>query len=428
MDHRRLFRASVTVAVIERGHTELTRSVWDVLRDSASFWRLVESKVLGVTALSDGRARLDGSNLVGRAVCEGTTIEFREKIPGALLSLLGAASPSLKAVVVAAPLTELGPLVALLARAYVDEVRAYVGRGREWIYESQRRKSSSVGGRMNVSETMRLRAAGLRHLVSFDRQIISHSTAMNRLLYAGLREVELLASVIPLGDRVLSGARAMSLFFEDCRDSATIFRADQDLAKSAEDLRESGDYESHDTMLALAAVLLSHSSFEPGATIPGVAPFSWFVNLADLFETAVRERLSYLVADGVEVAAGRTSRLMVFPEVSALNAAPDIVIKSPVGTVIGDVKYKNWSGTAEASDLYQLLVHARAFNAGLAFLVFPSDRYAAIPMGQSVTWCETWLFSIDVRDLDDGLNRACAAMSIITRGLPEVEEDASVGA
>lgn len=281
---------------------------------------------------------------------------------------------------------------------------------------------------MNVSETMRLRAAGLRHLVSFDRQIISHSTAMNRLLYAGLREVELLASVIPLGDRVLSGARAMSLFFEDCRDSVTIFRADQDLAKSAEDLRESGDYESHDTMLALAAVLLSHSSFEPGATIPGVAPFSWFVNLADLFETAVRERLSYLVADGVEVAAGRTSRLMVFPEVSALNAAPDIVIKSPVGTVIGDVKYKNWSGTAEASDLYQLLVHARAFNAGLAFLVFPSDRYAAIPMGQSVTWCETWLFSIDVRDLDDGLNRACATMSIITRGLPEVEEDASVGA
>jgi 5-methylcytosine-specific restriction endonuclease McrBC regulatory subunit McrC len=405
----------MTITVTERGHTEITQAEWSALRASEAFWRLVESKALAVTALPDNRARLDGSNLVGRALCGGLIIEIREKIQGALLSLLKAGSPSLKTVAAEAPLTELGPLIALLAQAFVDEIRSYVSRGREWVYESQRRRSSTIGGRLNISETMRLRASGLRYLASFDRQTISHATEMNRLLYAGLREIEVLARLVPIGDNLLSSARAMSLFFEDCRDAEIIFGSSDMLARSTQALRESGNYEEYDGMLALAGILLSHNSFDPADPLPGVAPFSWFVNLANLFENAVRRVLIEIVAEGSHVTPGRTSSLSVFPAASMLVADPDIVVDTLSGVIVGDVKYKYWSGSADASDLYQLLIHASAFNAERTFLVFPSDSYSEICLGRAVSGPMTWLFAVDVRNLEAGLTAACGTMSIATR-------------
>jgi 5-methylcytosine-specific restriction endonuclease McrBC regulatory subunit McrC len=160
---------------------------------------------------------------------------------------------------------------------------------------------------------------------------------------------------------------------------------------------------------------LSHNSFDPGAALPGIAPFSWFVNLAVLFESAVRQRLAAIIADGLQVTPGRVSRLSVFPDSAILVADPDMVVSSSSFAIAGDVKYKNWYGTAEASDLYQLLIHARAFDANRAFLIFPSDSYAEIHLGPAVTGCETWLFTIDVRNVDAGLRAACESMSIATR-------------
>jgi 5-methylcytosine-specific restriction endonuclease McrBC regulatory subunit McrC len=328
------------ITVTERGHTEITQAEWSILRRSQAFWQLVESKVVTVTALPRDRARLTGTNLVGRAICDGVILEFREKVPGALLSLLSAGSPSFRTVLSGSPLTELGPLVSLLAQAFVDEVRSYVGGGREWVYKSQRRKSSSIGGRLNVSETIRLRASGLRHLASFDRQIISHATDMNRILYAGLREIEAIARLLPISEGTLSGARAMSLFFEDCRDAQIVFGSSDALVSSAEALRQSGDHSAHDNMLALAAILLAHNSFDPGETVPGVAPFSWFVNLSDLFEKAVRLRLSNVVSQEFQTRPGYAAMLSVFPSKGILVADPDIVIDNSLVTIVGDVKYK----------------------------------------------------------------------------------------
>jgi 5-methylcytosine-specific restriction endonuclease McrBC regulatory subunit McrC len=412
------------ISVTERGHTEITKAEWSTLSSSHAFWRLVESKVVTVTALPGGRARLTGSNLVGRALCGDVTLEFHEKVQGALLSLLKAGSPSFRTVLSGSPLTELGPLVSLLAQAFVDGVRSYVGSGREWVYRSQRRKSSSIGGRLNVSDTIRLRASGFRHLASFDRQTISHATDLNRVLYAGLREIEVIARLLPISEGILSRARAMSLFFEDCRDAQIVFGSSSTLARTAEDLRRSGNYSAHDDILALAGILLAHNSFDPGDVVPGVAPFSWFVNLSDLFEKAVRLRLASVVSTEFRVTLGRSAALSVFPAKSILAADPDIVVADSSATIVGDVKYKTWSGSAEASDLYQLLVHARAFGADQAFLVFPSDSFAEIYLGPAVTGAKTWLFAVDVRNLDAGLSEACNSMSInglTERGNPAVE-------
>jgi 5-methylcytosine-specific restriction endonuclease McrBC regulatory subunit McrC len=410
------------ITVTERGHTEIGQAEWAVLQESDDFWCLVECKVLAVTALPGGRARLDGSNLVGRALCDGTVLEFNEKLPGALLALLTAGRPAFKTVTSAAPLTELGPLVALLAQAFVEEVRDYVGAGRKWTYRIQRMTSSTIGGRLNVSATLRLRASGMRHLASFERHVISHATDLNRLLYAGLREIEVLARLMPVGEKTLSGARAISLFFDDCRDAEVVFGSSEALARSAAVLGGSAKYDKYASMLALAGVLLSHNSFDPGEAIPGIAPFSWFVNLSTLFEDTVRRRLAAVVATESLVTLGRDSTVAVFPETAVLIADPDMVVTNSDLTAVGDVKYKNWSGAADASDLYQLLVHARAFGGGRGFLIYPSDSFSELHLGPAVTGCEIWLFAVDVRNLDEGLRAACASMSIGTLEAASVAE------
>jgi hypothetical protein len=168
-------------------------------------------------------------------------------------------------------------------------------------------------------------------------------------------------------------------------------------------------------MLALAGIVLSHNSFEASQMIPGIVPFSWFLNLETLFEQAVRRRLHALVGKGIGVHAGRSIRPAIFPALGIQRAEPDLVLGTAPEAVVGDVKYKDWSGSADASDLYQLLVHARAFDANRCFLVFPSDGYDEVSLGRAVTGADTWLFAVDVRDLDSGLRRVCDAMSVVTR-------------
>jgi 5-methylcytosine-specific restriction endonuclease McrBC regulatory subunit McrC len=312
--------------------------------------------------------------------------------------------------------TELGPMIAVLVRLFVDEVRRYVGAGREWRYESERFVSSRAAGRLSVPATMRLRTRGMRHLVAFDKQQISRATEMNRLVYAALREIEALALLVPIEDESLSAARAMALFFEDCRDAEVLFGSSSVLADAVERLRaERGETDPHDQMLALAGIVLSRNSFEFSHVMPGVVPFSWFVNLESLFEKAVRRRMRAVVANDINVYKGQAVRPPIFPATGLHRAVPDLVLEVDGRSIVGDVKYKDWAGSANASDLYQLLVHAKAFGASHCFLIFPSDRYDEFCLGPAVTGPITWLFALDVRDLDTGLKTACQVMSIATK-------------
>jgi hypothetical protein len=68
---------------------------------------------------------------------------------------------------------------------------------------------------------------------------------------------------------------------------------------------------------------------------------------------------------------------------------------------VGDVKYKQWAGVPGASDVYQLLVHAAAFDSGKAFLVFPFEEFDARSLGDAVTGASVTTYGVDVRELDD---------------------------
>lgn len=79
---------------------------------------------------------------------------------------------------------------------------------------------------------------------------------------------------------------------------------------------------------------------------------------------------------------------------------------------VGDVKYKSWAGSASAPDLYQLLVHAKTYDAERCFLVYPHDTFGVKRLGVASTGCDTWLFTVDVRALESDLPRLLAAVGV----------------
>lgn len=403
------------VRVPERGHTDIDPETWRALSGQPSFWRLVQQGVVGISLPQRGRVRLDGKCYVGRARVGESTVELVDKVPGALAALLGFATHrAFRLEEMEAPSTELGELARLLVHQFLESLRAYVSRGRDFQYVRRGSIGSLVGGRIDLTRTLRLRARGLRHLVAFDRSFVARNTPKNRVLLAAVREIERISALIELSHNDVASARGLALLFSDCRDPEVLFGKRERLVQYAERLAVDRRETLHQDLLTLAAVILSHESFEPEGPVAGVVPRAWFLNLETLFETAVRRVLRLLVPDGVTVVSGTRQPPRIFErEQRVYRAKPDLVLRSEVlVAAVGDVKYKQWSGSADEADLYQLLVHAATYKADRCFLVFPHDSFEVRDLGLSSTGCRTWLFAVDVRTLVEGLRSALAAMEL----------------
>ena len=208
--------------------------------------------------------------------------------------------------------------------------------------------------------------------------MIDRNVELNQVVLAALRQVESLAPLIGLGSGVLARARGLSQYFDDARTQAVIFAARSQWAARAEHLGLNEDSLERRDLASLAAVILSHQSFEFAAAASARAPRAWFVNLESLFERAVRNGIRLVRP---QLLAPRIDRPKIFTASNAFGADPDIVLRASSGEclAIGDVKYKDWPGDSSEGlhgDLYQLLVHAAAFEAGSAFLVYPHDRFS----------------------------------------------------
>jgi 5-methylcytosine-specific restriction endonuclease McrBC regulatory subunit McrC len=394
----------VIVRIPERGRTEVPRELWRRMSATPAFWELVEKRIVSVEHVGATRVRLAGACYVGRAtVAEALIIEVHEKLEGALAALLmHATNASFRVEALPAPSSELGPLIGLLAQQYVEALRRYVSRGREFVYRRQKSMGSLVGGRMDVTGTIRLRARGLGHLVQFEKYVVAHNTPFNRVALAALREVDRLSRIVPLDAKLLTGARSLAILFSDCRDAGILFGARSELVRLATDQAEAELNRGRRDLLALAALLLSHESFEDSARSGRGSPRAWFLNLENLFESAVRNVLASAAQSEVRVESGRSAPQPVFPTgpTRAYRANPDLVIRHDgSGAVVGDVKYKSLEGRPEESDLYQLIVHATAFQADEAFLVYPGDAYTCTELGTSSAGPRVRVFTVSLRDL-----------------------------
>lgn len=406
------------VCVIERGHAELGGATWALLAEERSFRRLLKSGIVAATLMPNGRTRLDGACYVGWARCGDVEVEIQEKVPGALKTLLSyATNAAFRVEHLPSPASDLGVLAVMLVQQFLSAVTDYTSRAREFVYERQRGVGVLVGGRIDIAASVRLRARGFGHLLAFDRDVVSFRAPLNRVILGALMEVERLAKVIGLGTGDLAVARGLALLFGDCRDVEVLFGDRSALVQSASDLAASGcTAPLQSDIAALASAILAHESFERRTATWREVPRAWFLNLERLFEHAVVSELRKVATPGANVGRGGERPRGVFRGGrGAYGANPDIVVTGLGGKVaVGDVKYKNWTGSASAPDIYQLLVHTAAFAGTVCFLVYPHDEYQATWLGEAVTGrdTDTWLFALDVRNLGDGVARMADALHV----------------
>lgn len=402
-------QVAVTVApqvirVPERGTIDVPIALWKEASNSPVFWKLVERRVVTVEQLSGARVRLTGGCYVGRSlITENLILEVHEKVVGSLAASLHFASGAdFRVEHAPGPSSELGPLIALLVTHFVETVRSYVARGRVFRYEKLSVKGSLIGGRLDMTRTLSLWARGLRHLVAFDKNVVTFDLPINRTILSALREVERVGQLIQLPRDVVARVRTMAMLFDDCRNAEVLSGARAESARRAETLAASTSDKAIADMLSLAAIILSHESFEHDSEGRGTVPRSWFLNLETLFERAVRETMRAAVATNGSVVTGRASPPPIFSQIgNAFRANPDLVIKRGTSSpCVGDVKYKQWGRRPSASDIYQLLVHASAFGANQAFLVYPGEAFDVHVLGDAVTGARTSTYCVDVRVLD----------------------------
>lgn len=400
------------VCVPERGYTDVDQSVWSALQASQDFRRLHAEGVLDVAYRPLGKVRLKGTCYVGHAICGDVLLEFREKVDGALNALLAFASHNAFRLTKAqAATSELGDLVVLLVSQFLDTVTTYTSSGRRFQYSTKRSVGSLVGGKLNITKSIQLRARGLGHLLAFEKNVATFATPINRIVLAALSEVERLAQLISLPERTIAKSRGLSMLFADCRDHETLYRERSYFAATALRFAESERDELVRDMMSLASVMLSHESFDSSSGRPTGLPRTWFLNLENLFETAVRNILSELCAGASVFRGGESPQAIFSGERREYRANPDIVISSTSShSVIGDVKYKIFDGSAAAGDVYQLLTHAEAFGASKAFLIFPGDSFFVRRLGSSRGGVDTAFFSVRVQYLREDL--AAAAVDL----------------
>lgn len=406
-------RALLHINVPERGHSDVDAKIYGALSSHADFWRLSEHKIISVAHLSPTKIRLTGSCFVGRVLLDDSVVEINEKVKGSLAALLGYATfNSFRVEKYDAPASALGPLLALLVRQFLVVLRGYVSRGRQFRYESKSLRGSLVGGRVNITQTIGLRARGLQHVLAFSRPVLTHVTPKNRIIAAAISEVERVSEIIALDVADLAMARGLSLLFQDCRDSEVLFGDRDAFVRAAYRLIASGDGDRD--LMALASVILAHQSFDYGSPVTSISPRAWFLNLEKLFEVAVRQVLTAAYAPGVVTSRiGAEIERRIFDKAGdEYKANPDLVLSQPEGVkAIGDVKYKAWNGAAAQPDIYQLLVHAATYHASIAFLVYPHEAFEVRELGVHND-IRTWLFAVDVRKLEEHLLLALKTMGL----------------
>jgi 5-methylcytosine-specific restriction endonuclease McrBC regulatory subunit McrC len=404
------------IEVRERGSVEIDAGLFDALTCEPGFWALLDNGILTTSRPRADEARLHGTRYVGRALIGDTTISVVEKVAGSLAALISYASGGAFRVPAAdAVASPLGALIPLLIHAYLEQVRDYVSRGIDFGYAGKREVGSLIGGTLDVPRTVQLHARGMRHMAAFSRPVLRRDVPKNKVMLAALRQVETLAGHVTLPAADIASARTLAQFFADVRDIEVLLGRRERWASEARSLEVDASTEFDRDLLALAAIVLSHESFEPEATSIDRTPRSWFVNLETLFEDAVRKLLGAVAPEGLRVAAAGFKPPIFDGGTGYFRADPDLVLKRDgVVSAVGDVKYKTWTGldtTTLHHDIYQLLVHTAAHEASVAFLVYAHDAFDWRHLGMSATGADTWAFAVDVGDLEQDLAKLLVCLS-----------------
>jgi 5-methylcytosine-specific restriction endonuclease McrBC regulatory subunit McrC len=352
---------------------------------------------------------------VGRARLGEVEVEVREKVRGTLVSLIGAATGAeVKIEKAESPATEFDLVSRHLMAEFIDSAGRYIADRRRPRNRYRAATGPVLAGALDMPATMRLHASGRPGLFAYRQCEVVRDEPLDRLVLAGLAELDRSAGALRLDSTTLYDARWLAGALDEVRDRRFLNTSRNEFLAQGEAIAQGPETLPADADLArLASVALLHQGFEPGSSSEDRVPRAWFLSLEDLFEQAVRNALRQLLADH-EVDRGEAFPRRMFhggADASAVN--PDIVVhRDGAVTVAGDVKYKHLGGGEDAAekegrpDLYQVLVHAASLGANRAFLVYPSDgEYLCRYLGSSATGCRTWAVRVRPTSLAGDLAR-----------------------
>lgn len=404
------------LSVPERGSTHVPREVWGRLAADPDMWTLVRDKVVAVESLGADRMVLKGTCYVGRAVVGGVTLDLTEKFPGAFRALCTAVLPIGTKLVKAPSAVGDSPLTtALLVKVFVDAVNGYVARGREIAYSRRHERGSLIGGKLEMADTIRLRARGVRHQVAFSRPVITTVTDLNLVVCAALLRVETLSRSHMVDRDSVIAARSLNMVFAECQGDVVRLSPDalRELAVRQADVRH-GD-EAH--LAELAAAVLGEAGFGEEGIIGGLVHRSWFVNLENMFERAVRNGFAAALEGRASVSAAVKAPGVFVDLRRRYPANTDLVIRTDGGICIGDAKYKERSPREwpDASEIQELLTHASAYGAKKAFLMFPAERAWEMRVGSDRNGCEVWCFGVRLECMADDVAAASTTLGFGAR-------------
>jgi len=407
------------ISATERRARSLTPAEQAAIASCADFWRLADAGYLSYRRTGLHSHEIVGHRFVGRARLGDLEFEIREKVEGTLLSLVTAITGAdLRIEAAESPGSALDAVSRHLLREFTRAAGTYVANRRLPRYDYVDATGPVLGGTLDMPRTMRRHATGHLGTFAFRHGTVVRDEPLDRLVLAGLDELDRAALALRIDATTLFDARWLAGALAEVRDEAFVSTHLDRFLEVAAALESAPTTSREDVDLCrLATVALLHRGFALRGEGSNDVPRAWFVNLETLFEEAVRQTLGELLPTEIVDRGASYERRMFIGGQARGRTNPDLVIHHQ-GSVqaVGDVKYKarrgsgpgsdDGRGLAGRSDLYQVLIHAASLHADHAFLVYAADEaYRSHYLGISVTDTRTWAVEVRPTHLRDDLRR-----------------------
>jgi len=423
------------VAVTERRRRRLTDAEHDLVERSEGFWALAEAGYVSYRRGGHGIREVVGHKYVGRAVIGGLELRICEKAPGTVNALIATATGAeLRIHESESPATDFDVVSRHLMGEFVSAAGRYVAERRRPRYKYESARGPVLAGSIDLARTVLLQTQGRLGTFAYEQGQVVRDEPLDRLVLAGLDELDRAAHALNLPGRTMYEARWLSGALEEVRDGRYTRTSRETFLEVADELDRAAETQHGDHDLAkLAAIALLHRGFEHRRGLDERVPRAWFLDLEGLFEQAVRETLRTVMSPK-EVDHGEGFERRMFQGGTDLSRTyPDLVLHEGAAVIAaGDVKYKTLAATLDDEveaeprrkregrpDLYQLLLHAASLSASVAFLVYVADAdYGSRYLGISATGCATWAAEVRPCHLAEDLERFLDEMALLGDGHP----------
>lgn len=379
--------AQVAIVARERSSVSLNSEEYRFLEESSDFWTLVQSGIVSLERTAKHRYAIRGSAYVGHALINGRRLLIEEKINGALPELLElTAKIDAKLAGVPTFVQEFGRILEQLAARFLDQLDDYLLFGRKKRYIAQHAVAGIPRGKLDLTRTIRMWAVGRLDRIAYTSYDLSPDLLENRLIGLALHSLDRSLSSAQGESKLIARLRTLAVLFDDVGWPHLAGLPLNHIGDLFERALADPEMAPLEGLLKLARMFALYFGIGVSPSVLTI-PVAWFVSLESLFEDAVREAI---IQSGMKVLPSltfsdwRSVAKSIFAGEDGYRPNPDVIGRLGDSVVlVMDAKYKDFENKPDRGDLYQLLVHMRAYDAKLGVLIYPSSEYSLQYIGQT---------------------------------------------